>query len=305
MRILITGASGMLGKDIVKVFQYISGNEVTAVFRSSKDNVHFKGIRIINIDITQSIEFAKVLREVMPDIIIHSAAIINVDQCESIKDDALKLHSTIVSTIAMYSSYSKFVYVSSDSVFEGSKGDYKETDTPSPINYYAQSKFEGEKNTLTLLSNSIVVRTNIYGFHFNGKNSLAEWALKNLKSGTSIEGFTDVYFNPVYTFQLAEILKELIDKDYKGLIHVGSGEYISKYHFLINLAKAFGYNQELIIPKSVDMVNFNAKRPLNTTLNTELLKQNLNFVPELDGGIHKFHFDFNNYYKKDDETNKN
>lgn len=303
MRVLVTGASGMLGKDIVKLFSRSGGYEIYTCQIDQTEILNRENINSVTFDLTDSNLFSKHLKEIRPDLIIHCAAIVNVDACEKDKDKALKLHSETINQIAIDSPSSKLVYISTDSVFDGSKGDYLEKDKPNPLNYYATSKLEGEQNTLKLVKNSMVVRTNIYGFHLQpNKVSLAEWALDSLQNKRSIGGFIDVWFNPVYTMQLAEAILKLINIKFSGIINVAAGTVVSKYSFLTELARIFGYDPGLIEMKSVDSMNFTARRPCNTTLNLQLLVKTLGIVPSLFEGLTQFHDDYQSYKRFNEQA---
>ena len=106
-------------------------------------------------------------------------------------------------------------------------------------------------------------------------SSLVEWAIENLYLNKSIGGFKDVYFNPLYVDQLSEIILKLIDIKLEGIINIASDTKLNKYDFLLEIAEVFGFDKNLIDKKSVKEVDFKARRPENTTLNTDLLKKNV------------------------------
>jgi dTDP-4-dehydrorhamnose reductase len=295
VNVLIIGASGMLGKDIASFFAATGRYNVFAVYRNSKNKLPCQNIVSANIDITDSLAFGNCLREIKPKIIIHCAAIVNVDSCETNSDYANKLHSESIRQIAESAPTAKLIYISTDSVFDGSKGNYSEKDLANPLNYYAKSKYNGESNTLKLFKNSIVIRTNIYGFHFQKQSSLVEWALDNLRQGKKLNGFTDVHFNPVYTKQLAETIYQLTELGFDGLINIASDTFINKYSFLVKIAETFGFDPSLIEAASVNSVNFMARRPKNTTLNTDLLKSIIGTVPDFSNGIKRLYSDYKNF----------
>jgi len=293
----------MLGKDLVGLFSATGGYDIYTAQIDKTEIPDRKDFHSLTFDLTDSKVFSGYLHEIRPELIIHCAAIVNVDSCEKDKDKALKLHSETIKQIAIDAPSSKLVYISTDSVFDGMIGDYTESDKTNPLNYYALTKREGEKNTLKLVKNSMVVRTNIYGFHLQPKKaSLAEWAMENLEEGKSIGGFTDVWFNPVYTKQLADAVLNLINIKFIGLINVASDTFISKYSFLMELAGAFGYDPGLIEMKSITAMNFNAKRPNNTTLNTELLARTLGTVPDLYAGLKEFHDDYQRFKRNNEQA---
>jgi dTDP-4-dehydrorhamnose reductase len=127
------------------------------------------------------------------------------------------------------------------------------------------------------------------------KNSLAEWALNSFKHGKQVTGFNNVFFNPVYTVQLADMILRLVQIKYKGIINVGSDAIITKYSFLVELAKTFGFNQEIVLEASLDETKFKAKRPLNTTLNLDILRDVIGDAPKMTDGLKLF---YNNFTKK-------
>jgi dTDP-4-dehydrorhamnose reductase len=292
MRILVIGATGMLGKDFVSFFSKLNGYEVYAISRNKSFVLPYSNIKIIHIDVTDSELFSSCIKEIDPQIIIHSAALTNIDACEENKDYALWLHSNIIKVISLTCPKAKFVYISTDSVFNGYEGNYSENDIPDPLNYYATTKYLGEKNTSALMNDYIIVRTNIYGYHLFEQPSLSEWALSNLKKGQTCTGFTDVFFNPVYTGQLTTIVKKLIDINYQGIINLSSDTFVSKYQFLKMVAEHFGYDPNLILGKPFDSRIFKAPRSNNTTLNTSLLKEAIGFVPNLSEGIALFKIEY-------------
>lgn len=292
-RILITGATGMLGISIINAFKDDNRFEVYGISRRVNKKVNdYNGIIA---DITDNNVLLIILNDIKPDVIIHCAANTNVDSCNHNKEYAYKLHVEATQTLAKFNS--RFIYISTDSVFDGQKGDYCEEDDTNPLNYYADTKLEGEKVSLNSNSKALILRTNIYGFHLEKKNSLVEWALDNLLVNKKINGFNDVYFNPVYVNQLARIIKELvITKDISGILNVGSKEYISKYKFLIKLAEVFNISKSLIISKSIDDIKFDAIRPRNTTLNLDKFEYVFKEMPSIDEGIMELRNDYDNFF---------
>jgi len=291
-KVIITGSTGMLGKDIIeKLLEekdfFVYGIDKIPNPKISEENQ-------INGDLTDFDFLEKTIDKINPDIIIHCAAIVDVNSCEQNKEKVDALHYEATKILASFNPIkSRVVYISSDSVFDGKKGNYKEKDSPEPLNYYAKSKLKGEEVVLKQNTNSVVIRTNIYGFHIFKGNSLAEGAIENLSIGNYIKGFSDVFFNPLYTKQLARIVTKLINsKKSHGILNVACNEYSSKYSFLIRLAKAFNFSSYLINEGSIDEVEFDTLRPKNTTLNTDKLKKLIGYVPSLEEGIQMLKKDY-------------
>lgn len=295
MRILVTGSSGMLGKDIVEILSNDVGCSLYGFDRTI--NPHLSTDHQVIGDLTDLKFLSSSLDEINPDVIIHCAAIVNVDECETNKRVAEMLHRDVTAILARYKSGStRFIYISTDSVFDGQKGNYTEEDIPSPINYYAKTKRDGEIVVLKNNRNAVVIRTNIYGFHLEHGKSLVEWAIDNLKQGKPISGFTDVYFNPVYTKQLGEVIRDIIPAKYfKGILNVTAEEYSSKYEFLLRIAQQFNFKPNLVVKDSVKNFEFLAPRPVNTTLNAMLLKRVFDKVLTLQDGLSALNRDYENY----------
>lgn len=292
MKILITGTTGMLGKDLVNILQDEDDYKLFGIYRCKPENEKKEKIVPIVVDLTDTLLLKRILDKIKPDVVIHCAAIVDVELCEKNHKlaDALHIKAT---KILNSNTNTKFIYISSDSIFDGYCGNYNETDIPKPINYYALSKFRGERETLKN-NNALVIRTNIYGFHVPLAKSLAEWAINQLINNKRIDGFSDVFFNPLYTKQLARIIKILIEsKNIKGIIHAGSDAFISKFDFLRFLALTFDKNIQLVKPIFLDKIRFHAKRPKNTTLNIEKLRNIIKNVPTLSCGLKELKQDYN------------
>jgi len=291
MRVLITGAGGMLGKDVLSVLSEDCTFEIYPL-----DIRALPHPNAIVLDITADRKAVLTrIAEIEPEVIIHCAAYTDVKWCEQDYNHEAtdKLHVDATKTLASYNS-ARFVYVSTDSIFDGTLGDYAEDAATSPITYYAKSKLKGEVAALQANANTLIIRTNIYGFHIPPRISsfLVDGALSNLRSKVSINGYDNVYVNFIYTKQLASIINKLLKKnDIKGVLNVASKETLSKYEFLLKLAKVFGCDQGLINKQPAPP----AQNPGNTSLNINKLKKLLNEAPGIDDGIRELKAD---YFKK-------
>ena len=286
----------MLGEKIVKYFSLNSNYKVFATYRNAK-LLSDKNILWNKVDLNNKTDLNKVLTYIQPDIIIHCAANVNLEQCELDIADANYLHSKIINEFYITSPNSIFVYISTDSIFNGEKGDYSESDSPDPINNYALTKLNGENEVIKKFNKYLIVRTNIYGSHSVGnKTSLVEWALSKLNKNESINGFNNVFFNPVYTLQLAIVIDTLLSLDARGIVNVGCDEVISKFSFLKKIAKTFDLTQDLIINTNSNNQMFLAKRPMNTSLNNTLLESIIGKKLKLTDGINMLYNDLTNKY---------
>jgi dTDP-4-dehydrorhamnose reductase len=290
-KVLITGSNGMLGEDILNILKAKSDYNLFGVNRNLDNNLPED--RSIICNIINLKKFEKVVEEIDPEIIIHCAAMVDVDGCENNNEYADKLNIESTKLLAAYKpEKTKLIYISTDSVFDGQKGGYSEESIKNPLNYYAMTKSKAEEAVKKLNNNSIIIRTNIYGFHKAKGKSLVEWALSELLQNHEVNGFRDVYFNPVYTKQLAKTIIGLLNIDFSGIIHVGASKALSKYEFLNKLAMNFNVDTKLVKSISIDDITLEAKRPKNTSLETNKLQTLLDCKLNIDDGINELYRDY-------------
>ncbi len=271
--ILIFGASGLLGSTLSITLS--KNNNVTCThnhhaFTQSK-------IRSIHCNVLNKKDLDHLILNSKPDIIINAAADTNVDRCEShrsecklINTDFPKLLSAICNEQNIY-----LIHFSTDAFFDGSKNFYSEEDTPKPMNFYAESKLQAEQHIISNHDLYCIVRTNLFGWNYQNKLSISEWFLRELRANKQITGFNDVFFTPILTMTLSDIVEQIISNKLKGIYHAGSPTSISKYDFGIQLAKLFYLNEKLIKPISVEDVKLSAKRSKNMSLDSTKLHRSL------------------------------
>ena len=192
-KILLTGHTGMLGREIVRKFKDKSSYQLIGLSRKKSTLME---IEQVECDLYKTEKLLHVIEKLQPDIIIHAAGLVSLKTCEVSPYLADAIHVEATHILASYRpNKTKFIYISTDSVFDGKTGNYKETDLTKPLNYYSKSKLEGEKVAVQSNSKAVVFRANIYGVHSPSGNSLLEWALNELKRKNKITGFSDVFFN--------------------------------------------------------------------------------------------------------------
>jgi dTDP-4-dehydrorhamnose reductase len=294
MRLMITGSSGLLGLNLA--FEASKNHDVIGVDLNEINPIGFT-TRIADLLVPGTM--ANLLDEEKPDWLIHCAALASVDASEENPELAQRLNTELSGEIAeaAYARGVKTLYISTDAVFDGQKGDYLETDTPNPKNVYAKTKLDGERAVLEAAQDAIVARVNFYGWSLSGKRSLAEFFFNNLEAGKPIKGFTDVYYNPMLVNDLAEILLLMFEKELSGIYHVVSSEKLSKYEFAVRLANTFGFDPDLISPISVQDMGLKGERTNHLTLNTDKLVNDLGIkLPGIDEGLKNFSQLFNSSY---------
>lgn len=263
MKILILGSSGMLGREFVNIFK-----EKHEVYGIDINDIRNLGDKYFSINLLNELELKKFLGKKNFDIIINSVAIVDLKKCETDKKLAEDLHVNLNKNFIEYcnKNNTKYIYISTDSVFDGEIGNYKEDSIAKPLNNYAYTKFLGEKE-VEKIKNHIIVRTNILGCTEN-QNSLFKWAYENLKDNIEINGFEDVIFSPISVFRLSELINELVKINYQGLINVVNDTVLSKYEFLNILKEMMSSTSKI---NKVKIQNTDIIRPKNTSLNNELL----------------------------------
>jgi len=269
VRILVTGASGLLGLNLC--LEKAKEHDIYGiVHRTQLANPPFTLIRQ---DLTNRNALSELFDHTQPELVVNCAAMANVDQCEKDPIQAEKINTEVPGYLAEICGENEipFVHISTDAVFDGEKGDYTETDILNPLSIYAKTKLEGEKRVLDVNQQALIARVNFFGFSITGKRSLAEFFLRNLISGKTLYGFTDILFSTMYVNDLVEILFTMIKKKLSGIYHVVSPDHLSKYDFGMLISKKFNLDGSLISPESYLKGDLIAKRSPNLFLNISKL----------------------------------
>jgi dTDP-4-dehydrorhamnose reductase len=304
MRILVTGASGLLGINLVLesaaqekklalnthehlVFGQVNHRSIDPAVFHLEERLHF-----LQADLLEPGVLERILDQAQPDWVIHCAAIAIVDECEANPDRAQKLNSEIPGKLAelVARGGARLLHISTDAVFDGLRGNYLETDEPNPLSVYARTKLAGERAVAEANPGAIIARVNLFGWSLTGKRSLSEFFFYNLQAGKSFKGFTDVFFCPLLANDLAHILLQMLAKDLHGIYHVVSQECLSKYEFALRIAKRFGFDERLITPGSIMCSDLIAARSPHLILNTKKISEALGQpMPVVDEGIQRLY----------------
>jgi len=294
-RILITGASGLLGLNMA-----LEASKVHTVL----GQVHSHSLNVNDFETVQANLLASgavqhLLDQTRPDWVVHCAALADIDACERDPQQARQLNSEVPRNLAMHVARSgaRLLYVSTDAVFDGKRGGYRETDAPNPLSTYPRTKLEGEQAVAAEDSQAIIARVNLFGWSLSGKRSLAEFFFNNLSAGRSCMGFTDIFFCPMLVNDLGLLFLHMLDAGLSGLYHAVGSECISKYEFGLRLAQSFGCDAGLVVPTSVEESGLLAVRSPDLTLNVQKLAQDLGEpVPGLSTGLAKFYTQYQQGY---------
>jgi dTDP-4-dehydrorhamnose reductase len=294
-RILITGASGLLGINLA--LEATREHEVIGLDRGRLKSAPFQ---VLKADLLQANEIDSIIASTNPDWLINCAALANLENCEEDPTQARMLNTDLPGELSTSCAKRNipFVHLSTDSVFDGTKeGIYTEEDEPSPRGVYSQTKLDGERAVGQVYPQAIIARVNFYGWSLGAKRSLAEFFVNNLSEGRNVNGFTDVIFCPMWVNHLAQTLIAMLEKDLHGLYHVVGAQAMSKYQFGVEVAKGFGLREDLISPQSVERSGLTAKRSHNLWLSTHKLSTDLGHeLPRFSTGLDGFYTQFQQGY---------
>jgi dTDP-4-dehydrorhamnose reductase len=254
-KIFILGIGGLTGSKLAKL-----AREKFEIYGSyNLRNPEFYFVKSIRLDITDTSKLKETLINVKPDIIINTCAVSSVDYCENHKDDAKKINVEVVKEMVSISTSinSKFVHLSSDSVFDGTKKTpYKEDDIPKPINFYGYTKMESEKIVLENANNIVVRASVLYGWLEKKLASIpsssmkptnfAQWLINKLRASEEVKIITDEYSSPIIADDFAKSILHLGEGYYNGIFHSAPPIMIDRYDFSVRLAKFLGLKWELI-----------------------------------------------------------
>jgi dTDP-4-dehydrorhamnose reductase len=284
MKLLVTGASGLLGNWTVN----LASEKFLVTPTDVAEPLHTNALKT---DITDADAVRRLFRELGPDVVIHTASETNVDRCETEKDRSWKINVEGTRNIAeaCRETGSKLVYISTDYVFDGEKGLYTEVDSPNPIDFYGLTKLEGERQAQRRCTRIAVLRTSVlYGSHPT-KQDFVTWVINKLKEAQAITVVEDHFNTPTLAQNLAAMALEVASRDLQGVFHTSGCERISRYDFARKIAEAFSLDSNLIKPiKMSELKAWIAKRPKDSSLNTAKIQNQLRTKPlSINEGLNK------------------
>jgi dTDP-4-dehydrorhamnose reductase len=295
MKILVTGASGLLGLNLA-----LMEMETHAIVGADRSKLAGTPFELIKADLLDPKVEHRLLDTVKPDAVIHTAALANLEDCEEQPETARLLNAQLPGELADACARRgiRMLHISTDAVFDGARdGVYTEEDTPNPQGVYACTKLEGERNVLSASPGATVVRVNFFGWSLSGTRSLPEFFINNLSAGKQAQGFTDVFFCPMFVGDLGGILLKMLAKPLNGIYHVVGSESLSKYDFGVAIARRFGLDESLIQPVSVEESTLKARRSHNLRLSVHKLSTALGEeIPGVSTGLDKFYTQYQQGY---------
>lgn len=275
-RVLVTGGSSLPGYRIAEALAQ-RGYEVIATY--NRNPVSFdREVRVVRLDLTDPEMVARLLSELKPDIVVHVAAYSDVDGCEVNRELAWRVNVEGTRTLVKASrkaGVEKLVYISTDYVFDGERGGYREDDTPNPVNYYGLTKLLGEEAVAGYESYIIARTSAIYGFG-PGRPNFGRLLPEKLSKGEEVPAFIDQRLSPTHARLLAEAVVGLIEKNAEGVYHV-AGQAMTRYEFARLVARKLGFDESLVKPACMCRYSFRAKRPRDSSLDITRASRLLGF----------------------------
>ncbi len=282
MRILITGITGLVGSALADELRQ-RHDIIAAVRRPLKFKDTFAKERL---DLNDSDTIKETVEAAMPDAVIHCAGMTSPDECEQNREECEQINAQATAGLAVVCREieAKLVFLSTDHVFSGKEGFYKEADSPAPINFYGATKLAAENAVRKILPGSIVARLPyIYGKSRYRGDRFTEWIVESLNSGREVRLLEDRFRSHCYLGDCARALAALLEEGCEGLFHLSGGNRESRYRFGVMLAEIFGLDKSLIIPSQSDdpaeREKFSAERPRDISLNSEKLLRETRFAP--------------------------
>jgi len=282
-KILITGSNGLLGQKLVELLLSAKDIQVIATARGENRLPFTEGYDYQSMDITSREQVHNVVENVKPNVIIHTAAMTNVDQCESEKDTCWSQNvSSVEYLIEACSKIDCFLlHVSTDFIFDGKSGPYKEDAEANPISFYGWSKYAAEKQVTNSNIRWGIARTVlVYGIaHDMSRTNIILWVKKSLEDGKNIKVVTDQWRTPTLAEDLAKGCALIAGQEAEGIFNISGKDFLTPYEMAIMTADYFKLDKSLISQADSTTFSQPAKRPPRTGFDLSKSQQVLGYKP--------------------------
>lgn len=284
MKLLITGANGLLGQKLVALIAPRTDVELIATSRGeSKIHYDLPTYRYRSMDVTQATEVDEVIGQEKPDVIIHTAALTKVDYCEQHRELCYNLNVKAVDHVvgAALEHNCFLIHLSTDFIFSGKKRLLTEEEPPGPVNYYGQTKLEAEQRIIESGVKHAIVRTAIvYGVvpHLSRSNIIL-WVKESLKRGKTIHVVDDQFRTPTLAEDLAMGCFLAAQKQAAGIFNVSGEELLTPFQMAQMTADYFNLDKKLIVRTDSTRFKQPARRPLETGFVIDKAKRVLDYQP--------------------------
>jgi dTDP-4-dehydrorhamnose reductase len=276
LKVLVTGSAGLVGRQVVKDLS--NSHQVFSCYNESKPEYGDS----VKMDLKNHEMISSVLTEKKPEIVIHLGAMTGVDLCEKERTSASEINTKATEIIAKECSKlnSFLVYVSTDYVFDGNLGMYKEDNVTNPLGFYGESKLEGEKVVQNFSTNWCIARTSTpFGLHPT-KKSFPMWVIENLQKQKQIDILIDQFTSPTYIPNLSRMLIEISERRITGVIHAAGASKISRYQMASMVSDKLNLDGTLLKQISINKMKWVAQRPKDSSLDVSRASSILNEKPQ-------------------------
>lgn len=282
MKILVTGSNGLLGQKLAALLVKDDTLDVVLTARG-KAAMPVGRARYLSLDITDRNAVAGVLGDVRPDVVINTAAMTMVDQCETQRDACRKVNVDAVEYLvdACRQTNSRLIHVSTDFIFDGTHGPLDEEALPGPVNYYGQTKLAGEHVILQSDIRWCILRTVlVYGITYDmSRSNIVLWVKESLEQGKTIRVVNDQWRTPTLAEDLAMGCYLAAVKSATGIYHISGKDFLSPYDIALKTANHFKLDARLVVPTDSTTFKQPAKRPLKTGFIIEKARRELGYEP--------------------------
>ena len=276
LKVLVTGSAGLVGQQVVKDLS--NSHQVFSCYNESKPEYGDS----VKMDLKNHEMISSILTEKKPEIVIHLGAMTGVDLCEKERISASEINTKATEIIAKECSKlnSFLVYVSTDYVFDGNLGMYKEDNVTNPLGFYGESKLEGEKVVQNFSTNWCIARTSTpFGLHPT-KKSFPMWVIENLQKQKQIDILIDQFTSPTYIPNLSRMLIEISERRITGVIHAAGASKISRYQMASMVSDKLNLDGTLLKQISINKMKWVARRPKDSSLDVSRASSILNEKPQ-------------------------
>lgn len=283
-KVLITGCNGLLGQTLLNLL--LLDKEQYSVIGISRghNRTNRSDFTYLNIDMTKQNELANCIYQHRPDCIVNTAAMTNVDACEDDKEGCYELNVKAVEYLVQLCLEKNIylVHLSTDFIFDGTRGPYKETDRPNPLSYYGWSKLKSEEIVFNSKISASVLRTIlVFGLvHNMSRNNIVLWVKEMLEQKKEITIVDDQFRMPTYVADLALACQLAIDKEVQGVFNISSSKLLSIYEIAQTIGEVWDLDTSFIKPISTATLNQKAPRPAKTGFDLEKSRIQLGLNPK-------------------------
>ncbi|MCS7076017.1 MAG: dTDP-4-dehydrorhamnose reductase [Bacteroidia bacterium] len=283
-KVLVTGANGLLGQSLIYYLTKDAYFKVHGLSQGkSRISYNIENFTYHNIDITDTEKLEKRVLKIHPDIIIHTAAITQADECEQCQQKCYQVNVTATQHLVKIAEQIKahFIFLSTDFVFDGKNGPYQEKDTLNPISYYGKTKQLAEQIVQSSDTLWTIVRTVLVYGHHPGmrRNNILTWIVRSLKNQQTIQVVQDQYRTPTFVDDLARAIIQLAHQQKTGIYHISGAEMCSIYEFAQIIADVWGLPKFYIQSTTSKKLNQPAQRPPKTGFIILKAQLEINYKP--------------------------